>query len=149
MSSKFFEIIRGQKGLVYSIDADCTKIGENYLAEIFFATSNAKVKEALVAIKQILNDCANGQITQAELNKTKTKYISGFVFEGESNSNIASNNALDVIEYNRIISHKELVQEYMSVTLDEIVNAAKSVCKQTNYVVSAVGKCKTEDLKVY
>lgn len=149
MSSKLFEIIRGQKGLVYSIDADCTKIQDNYLSEIFFATSNDKVKEALIEIKNILKDCAEGNITQDELSRTKAKYISSFVFSSESNSSIASNNGLDLIDYQRIISNKELTNEYNSITLEEIIECAKIVYNETKYVVSAVGNCKVSDLKVF
>lgn len=149
MSSKLFEIIRNQKGLVYSIDADCTKILNNYLSEIFFATSNNKVSEALIAIKNILKDCANGNITEEELNRTKAKYISGFVFSNESNSSIASNNGLDIIEYNQVITNKELTNEYNSVTLQEIIDCAKTVYNETNYVISSVGNCRVADLKVF
>lgn len=149
MSSKFFEIIRGQKGLVYSIDSDCTKLEKNYLSEIFFATSNDRVGEALTEIKQILKDCASGQITKEELERTKAKYVSGFVFSSESNSSIAANNGLDLIEYGKIISGKELTEEYNKVTLEEIIECAKAVYNETNYVVASVGNCKLSDLKKF
>ena len=149
MSSKFFEIIRGEKGLVYNIDADCTKIGKNFLSEILFATSNENVSKAILEIKNILKECANGGINQEELSRAKNKYVSEMIFSKESNSSIAESNGLDLLEYNKIISDEQLIKEYNSITLEEILKCAKYVYEATDYVVSGVGKCKLTDLKKY
>lgn len=149
MSSKFFEEIRGKMGLVYSIDAGCSKVANNFLSEILFATSPENVTKALKEIKKIINDCANGNITEEELTRTKNKFISSFVFANESNSVIAENNANDIMDYGKIVDEKEVSKEYMSITLQEIINCAKEVVKENNYVVSAVGTTKKSDLMVY
>lgn len=149
MSSKFFEEIRSKMGLVYSIDAACSKVANNFLSEILFATSPENVSKALTAIKKIISDCANGSISDEELTRTKNKFISSFVFANESNSVIAENNANDIMDYGKIINEKELSKEYMSITLQEVIQCAKEVSKETNYVVSSVGTAKKADLMVY
>ena len=76
-------------------------------------------------------------------------FDSSFVFANESNSVIAENNANDVIDCGRIFNERELSDEYMSITLDEVVECAKRVSLEQNYVVSAVGTCNEADLMVY
>lgn len=149
MSSKFFETIRGKLGLVYTIASGCTKICNNFMAEIIFATSSNNVAHALHNIKQILDDCANGKILQEELVRTKNNFISNLVFDRESNGAIAENNALDLIEYSKIISEKQLIDEYMAITLEEIIDCAKDVANSKDYVVTSVGTCTKKDIEAF
>ena len=149
MSSKFFNIIRGEKALVYNIDADTTSVGENNLAEIMFATSTDKVKIALKEILNILKSCADGNITQDELEKSKNKYIAGMVYSNETNGGISMRNGSDLISENKIETFKQITDDINSVTLQEVINCAKHIYRQQNFVVSSVGKCKKSDLCFY
>lgn len=149
MSSKFFNIIRGEKALVYNIDADTTSVGENNLAEIMFATSTDKVCIALTEILNILKSCADGDITQEEVEKSKNKYIAGMVYSNETNGGISMRNGSDLLSENKIETFKQITEEINSVTKEEIIACAKEVYAQQNYVVASVGKCKTKDLKCY
>lgn len=149
MSSKFFETIRGQLGLVYNIDADCTKICNNFLGEILFATSPKNVSKTLGAIKDIFVACANGGITEEELKRIKNQFVSNFIFSTESNSVIAENNAIDLIDYSKIMSNEEITKEYMSITLTEVIECAKYVLNEKNFVVSAVGNILKKQLHTF
>lgn len=149
MSSKFFNIIRGEKALVYNIDADTTSVGENNLAEIMFATSTDKVQVALTEILNILKNCADGNITQEELEKAKNKYIAGMVYSNETNGGISMRNGSDLIAENKIETFKQITNDINSVTLQEVINCAKHVYREQNFVVSSVGKCKKSDLCCY
>lgn len=149
MSSRFFNIIRGEKALVYNIDADTTSVGENNLAEIMFATSTDKVKIALAEILNIIKDCADGNITQEELEKSKNKYIAGIVYSNETNGGISMRNGSDLIAENKIDTFKQITDDINSVTLTQIIDSAKEFYAQQNYVVASVGNCKKADLKVY
>lgn len=149
MSSKFYNIVRGEKGLVYNIDADTTTVGTNNFAEIMFATSNTKVCESLKLILKILQDCANGKITEEELERSKNKYIAGMIYSNETNSGITMRNGSDLITENKIESHKQIVDDIRSVTLSQVIDCAKEFYKQQNYVVSSVGKCTKTDLACY
>lgn len=146
MSSKFFNIIRGEKALVYNIDADTTSIGDNNLAEIMFATSTDKVCIALKAIVDILQQCTLGGITQDELERAKNKYIAGIVYANETNGGISMRNGSDLISENKIETFKQMTADINSVTLQEVIDCAKFIYNQQDYVVSSVGKCKKSDL---
>ncbi|MBE7075400.1 MAG: insulinase family protein [Clostridiales bacterium] len=149
MSSKFYNILRGEKALVYHVEADTSSVGKNNVAEIMFATSNENVCQALSQVLQILKDCSNGKVSNEELEKSKNKYIAGMVYSNETNGGISMRNGADLISDNKIESAKQIVADIRSVTLQEIINCAKEFYSQQNYVVSSVGKCKLTDLKCY
>lgn len=141
MSSKFYNIIRGQKALVYNIDADTSSVGANNFAEIMFATSNDKVCTALKSVLEIIKDCAEGKISAEELEKSKNKYIAGMVYSNETNSGISMRNGSDLINENKIETHNQIVADIRAVTLEEVIACAKEFYSQQNYVVSCIGKC--------
>lgn len=149
MSSKLFEVVRNKRGLVYYIGAECERICNNLIGEIFFSTSNLNVDEALLEIKKILQECANGSIIDEELIREKNKLIATFEYSRESNSNIAEDNGLDIMEYGKIMSVKEMIDEYNGISLDEIIDCAKELTLNNNFVVSAVGACDKKQLKVF
>ena len=149
MSSRFFEVIRGREGLVYNIDAGCSKICNNFVAEIIFATSPENVAKALISIKKIIKLCSSGDISEEELARTKNQFISGLIFSSESNSVIAENNALDLIEYGKIYGEKQVSREYMDISLEDVTNCAKQIDCEENFVISAVGPVLKKDLKIF
>lgn len=149
MSSKFYNIIRGEKALVYNIDADTSSVGGNNFAEIMFATSNDKVCVALNTVLDILKSCKDGEITNEELEKSKNKYIAGMIYSNETNGGISMRNGADLINDNKIDSQAQIVQDIRAVTLKQVVNCANEFFTQQNYVVSAIGKCNKKDLQCY
>ncbi|MDY2696227.1 MAG: pitrilysin family protein [Eubacteriales bacterium] len=149
MSSKFYNIIRGEKALVYYIDADTSSVGSNNFAEIMFATSNDKVCIALTSVLNILQDCKNGNITNEELEKSKNKYIAGMIYSNETNGGISLRNGSDLINDNKIETQNQIVQDIRAVTLKQVIACAKEFYGQQNYVVSAIGKCNKKDLHCY
>ena len=149
MSSKLFEIIRGQMGLVYSIDAGCSRYGKNLISEIMFATSNEKVSQTLLEVKKILKSCHDGEISEQELERAKNKFVANIAFSNERNSSIAQSNGSSLLKKGKIRSDREILNEYQKVTLDEIKECAKQAYLNKKYVVSCVGQCKKSDLYAF
>lgn len=149
MSSKFYSVVRGEKGLAYDISAGTTAMGANNFSEIMFATSNEKVCSALKIVLNILKDCADGNITSEELEKAKNKYIAGMIYTKETNSGISMRNGADLISDNKIESFEQIEKDIRSVTLEQVIECAKEFYAQTNYVVSCVGKCTRKVLTCY
>ena len=149
MSSKFYNIIRGEKALVYNIDADTTSVGSNYFAEIMFATSNSKVCEALTSVLDILKDVSLGNITEEELEKSKNKYVAGMIYSNETNSGISMRNGADLITENKIESQKQIIEQIREVKLNQVIESAKDFYNQQNYVVSCIGNCPRSQIMCY
>jgi len=149
MGSKLFNKVRIENGLVYSIFSSSFSLGKNYLANIDFATSYTKVSETLNLVLKILKECSEGNITQKELDIARNKYIAGLVFSNEENSGIALRNGSELISENEILSDKSIIEKLNSVTLEQVLEFAKKLYNNKNFVVSSVGKSTVEDLKVY
>ncbi len=149
MSSKLFEVVRNKRALVYYIGAECERICNNLIGEIFFSTSNVNVDEALIEIRKVLQECANGSVMEEELIREKNKIIATFEYSRESNSNIAEDNGLDIMEFGKIMSVEEMIDEYNEISLNEIIECAKELALNKNFVVSAVGACNKKQLKAF
>lgn len=146
MSSKLFNIVRTEKGLVYDINASTEQIGNNNLLEVNFSTSNNSVCKALGLVLSIIKNCSNGDITQEELEKSKNKYLAGLVYSKETNSGISSMNGISLIYRNKIFSPEQIKNEINNVSLEQVITCAKEVYTQQNYVVSCVGKCQRSQI---
>lgn len=149
MSSKLFQKIREEKGYVYDISANSTVLLKNSFGEIIFQTSSENVDEALNEIQKIIKDCATGDITEEELNKVKNKISSELTYDTETNSAIASTNGSSLIDKNYIEKDEDIIRDIKSVTLKEIIECAKEIAKNKKFVVSSVGTCTKEQLKIY
>ncbi len=149
MSSRFFEVLRSKKALVYSIDAGCSTMGENLISEILFSTTTNKVETALKEIKHILYECANNNINNEELIRAKNKFIASIEYANESNSKIAEMNGNDIITKGFIRKDREVINELQSVTLEDIKKFATSVMDNKSFVVSSVGNCTKKALKSF
>lgn len=149
MSSKLFAEIRSKRGLVYDIDAGATSIGKNMMAEILFATSNENVADAIVAVKEMLERCASGEIFEAELIRAKNKFIANLSYGMESNSGIANTNGNELLTKGFIRPDIEIEREIKAASLQDVILMAKKVINNKKFVVSSVGKCKKLDLKLF
>ena len=149
MSSQLFEILRGKKALVYSIDAGCSTMGDNTISEILFSTTTNNVESALREVRNILRKCADGNISIDELTRAKNKLIASIEYANESNSKISEMNGSDLIANGFIRKDKEVINEILSVTLTDVKNAAIEVLNNNSFVVSGVGNCTNKMLKSF
>lgn len=149
MSSKLFQRIREEKGFVYDISANSTVLLKNSFGEIIFQTSSDNVDEALKEIKCVINECANGDITEEELTKIKNKISSELTYDTETNSAIASANGSSLTDKNYIEKDEDIINDIKSITLDEILECAKEVASNNNFVVSSVGTCTKDQLEIF
>ena len=149
MSSKLFEKIRGELGLVYNIDAGISSMSNNYMADIYFSSSPSNIPVALKNIKNVLKECAEGNITEEELAKVKNKIITSIEFSKESNSGISRSVGNKILKYMKSESDDMIINHIKKITVQDLVQCAKNIYNSNNFVISAVGNCKKEDLLVY
>lgn len=149
MSSKLFEEVREKMGAVYHISAVFEKLCNNHFGEIFFSTSPQKVKDTLMQIKSIIEQVANGDVTQDELQRVKNQVVTAFEYSRETNSSIAEINGTELLEENKILNEQQEINEYNKITTSQISECAKRLLKNNEYVVCAVGDCNKTNIMVY
>lgn len=86
MSSRLFQEIREQRGLVYSVDGLVRRyVGSGYFA-VYAGCAPEKALEVVKIIKEILHDVASNGITDEEFNRGKNAVRAGVLLAGEDSA---------------------------------------------------------------
>lgn len=133
MSSRFFQNIREQKGLAYSVFSMNSSFSGDGYYNIYAGVSHDKIQEAINAIKEELLDLQENGITKEELKKAKEQLKSSYIF-GQENVNgrmfaIGKSSLL----LNEIRTPEEVIKEIDAVTMDDIKYAENFICDINNY----------------
>ncbi len=146
MSSRLFQKVREEKGLVYEIYASGRSVrGLGYI-DIGFATAPDLVEEAMKSIREVTEDVRANGFTQEEFDKViKTR---------ETSSVLITETTFDLMRMmgryyhltGKLYSSKKYLDEIKKQTLDE-VNAEAELLDYTKAAVCYVGKEKKTDLR--
>ena len=141
-SSRLFQRLREELGLVYSVDS----VGVSHMdTGIFMICMGLSEKSELKAINETLKIVRefSQTVTERELARAKEQTVANFVMSLESISSIASRNARGVLLFDKIVSEEETIKKYRSVTLEELRSVAKEILDVSNISLCAVGKVKS------
>lgn len=142
-SSRLFQRLREELGLVYSVDC----VGVSHMdTGIFMICMGLSEKSEIKAIRETLKIIKefSETVTERELARAKEQTVANFVMSLESISSIASRNARGVLLFGKIVTEEDTINKYRSVTLDDLKTAAKDILDVSRASVCAVGKVKNE-----
>ena len=105
MSSRLFQTVREQAGLVYSIHSFMDFSEGGGVLGSYFATSKGQVEKTLELIYTVFNDLKNTGLSEQEFYYAKSQLKGNLVLGLESTSN----------RMNRIARHEILLGEYLSI----------------------------------
>lgn len=142
-SSRLFQHIRENLGLVYSIDTGCV----SYLRAGIFTVSmglNSKSEKKAICetIKTISDFCEN--VTEKDLARAKEQSVTGFVMDLENISSHASRNGRNILLYNKEITEDQVIRNIRAVTLDDIRKTASDIFDFSKMSLCVAGKVKTQ-----
>ncbi|MEG0663113.1 MAG: pitrilysin family protein, partial [Anaerovoracaceae bacterium] len=138
MSSRFFQNIREQKGLAYSVYSMNSAFTQNGYYNIYAGVSHDKIKDTIAAIKEELSLLKEHGVTADELAKAKEQLKSAYIF-GQENVNgrmFAIGKTMTL--QGRIYTPEEVMHEIDKVTLEDIGNVAEIICDIQQYSGVAV-----------
>ena len=141
-SSRLFQRIREELGLVYSVDTACVSHLE---AGVFIVCMGLSEKSETKAIKEALKIISEfpDTVTEKELARAKEQSVASFVMNLENVSSRTSRNGRNALLYNKITSEDDVVKRIRSVTLDEIKATAKELLDLSQISFCAAGKLKS------
>ncbi len=127
MSSRLFQKIREEMGLVYEIYASnvSRKQGGNF--DICFATSPKNTKLATEAIAEIVADVQKRGFSAEELQKTRNQYETAMVLSDESSFDQMRAMGKEVLTKGELTSTEHQIEEMLSVTAEDIQQATRTV----------------------
>lgn len=142
-SSRLFQRLREELGLVYSVDAACVS---HITAGIFAVFLGLNKDSEIRAVKETLNIISDlpQSITEKELARAKEQSVANFVMNLESISSRTSRNGKHVLLYNKIFPEDEIIKRIRAVTLGEIKNTAKELLDLNKISFCAAGKVQSE-----
>ena len=140
MSSRLFVNVREKLGLVYAINADLelSDIGGN-LAVVFSCTPQNTKKVIEVVNKEIDTVLRDG-ITAEELEKCRTHWRIGRLFDSEITSRVNGRAADMLSAYNRILTMEEELKIVEALTVDEINAVVRKYLAKDKIITVIVGK---------
>jgi predicted Zn-dependent peptidase len=138
MSTRLHYTLADQKGLAYSIHAAIEPLADTALFEIAGATANAKVPSLVKELLILLDGLRNGQVTEDELARVRTRY------RYETLASIDDASAMvgwfgGTALYYPPPSLSQRLAVMQTIKVDDVVDVATKVLSPDHLVLAAVG----------
>lgn len=140
MSSRLFERIREENGLVYTISCNSNlhMLGGDVF--ISFGTNEKNAKKAISYVKEEIDKLVKDGITDEEYNRTRNFCKTAIVSSFETGSSRASDNAVNLEIYDKVYSVQDILKEYDEITKNDINQIVKKVFNYCNICGSVLSK---------
>ncbi len=138
-SSRLFQRIREELGLVYSVDSACVSHLKTGVFIVCMGLSEKNEKKAIKEALKIISDFPNN-VSEKELARAKEQSVAGFVMNLESVASRVSRNGRNVLLYGKVSSEDEVIKRIRSVSLDELKTVSAELLDLKNISFCAAGK---------
>lgn len=139
MSSRFFQTLREQRGLAYSVYTTSESYRDTGMLTIALGVKPERGGEALEALRAELGRFAAEGPTTEELEGGKAQIRGALLLGEESVSNHMAHLALDEIAYGRYIPLDEHLDAVDAVTGSEVMDLARQYYSPEGWTLAAVG----------
>lgn len=140
MSSRLFQKLREENGLVYDIYATDTEYSKAGVFMIYLAAKPESAHKAVTAVKEVLLDLIAGGITAEELQKGKEQLKSSLIFGSERAVSIMRSNGIEALISNNTFDLKRKLKQIQSITVQDVQDIIKEVINFDKASCSYVGK---------
>jgi predicted Zn-dependent peptidase len=140
MSSRLFQNIREQRGLVYSVFSEVNAYRDSGCMAIYAGMSRSSAREVIALILAELRDLKDNLVKPEELERSKD-HLKGSVILGlESTSSRMSNLARQFLYFNRFFTMDEIIEEIDRVTDEAVQQVARDFFAPERIAVTMLGR---------
>lgn len=139
MSSRLFQTVREQKGLVYDIYSTTGVYRANGSFGIYFGTNPSRVGSATSTVRDEIIKLINGGLTQKELNKGIEQLKSATVLGAESSSAIMRANGRNVLLKGELFDVDKRISNILAITEDKAAKVISEIFDFGSVASSYVG----------
>jgi predicted Zn-dependent peptidase len=139
MSSRLFQSIREDKGLVYTVFSSVTPFRDCGYLNIYAAASTDQLHETINATVEELRRIKEGPVTEDELRRNKDQLKSSLMLSLESTSSRMSALAQQEMTFGRFISPDEIIEGVDAVTADDITRLANDIFQSKALAITVLG----------
>ncbi len=140
MSSRLFQSIREERGLVYSVYSYPTTYKNGGIFAIYAGMNPQQLEEVCQLIKLQLNTLKTEGLTAEELHKAKEQLKGNYILGLESTSSRMTSIGKSELLLQRILSPKEILQLIDDIKLTDVEAVADKVINMDNIAATIVSK---------
>jgi predicted Zn-dependent peptidase len=144
MSSRFFQRLRENLGLVYTVFSYVDFFEDLGLFGIYLGTERKNVKKALSAIRTEIETVCSRKLTPDELKNAKEQLKGGLVLGLENTSNRMNRLAKHEFLAERHISIDETIAGIDAVNADEIIEVGRTLFTDKQFSGVSLGSVKRD-----
>lgn len=133
MSSRFFQNIREEKGLAYSVYSMNSSFSTDGYFNIYAGISHDKIKEAIEGIKEELDILDRHGVTDEELSMSKEQLKASYIFGQENVASRMFAIGKNLLLLGKVFSAEEVIDGIDGVTKKKIDEIKSIVCDPKNY----------------
>ncbi|MGP8259022.1 MAG: M16 family metallopeptidase [Acidobacteriaceae bacterium] len=139
MSSRLFQTIRENRGLVYAIYSESNPFRDTGALSIYAGTSAEKTPEVIRLTMDELRRLKEESVQESELRRAKDQLKSNIVLGLESSSSRMSNLARQEMYYGRFYSVDEIIAEVEAVSAGDVQTLARQLFRPEAIALTALG----------
>ncbi|NLL55893.1 MAG: insulinase family protein [Clostridiales bacterium] len=140
MSSRLFQRIRDELGLVYTIYAAPIAYVDDGYFYIYFATDPSQVPLAISEIKKILDDIKQNGFTDEELERVAVQTRTAYILSKEQSMSVMRANARSMVLLNRRYNVNKQLKELEQINQDKVKEFIDFALDYDKVSISYVGK---------
>ena len=139
MSSRLFQKIREEQGLVYSIYSDLNPYRDTGCMAIYAGTSVESVRKVVDSVLAEFRELKSEPIPEDELRRAKDQLKGGLMLSLESSTSRMSNLARQEMYFERFFSMDETIEQIESVCGEEVCEMANALFHPDKVAVTVLG----------
>jgi predicted Zn-dependent peptidase len=139
MSSRLFQSIREERGLVYTVFSALTPFRDCGYLDVYAATSTRQLGETIEATMEELRRIKQAPVGEDELRRNKDQLKASLMLNLESTSSRMSAAAQQEMNFGRFISPDEIIEGVDAVTAEDLARLANEIFQADALAVTVLG----------
>jgi len=145
MSSRLFQKIREDLGLVYSVYSFATSYYHGGLFSIYAASAPKKANDVLKYIAEELECMVTSKVPEEEFLRAKQQLRGGFMMSLDSTNGHMMNMGRNLVVSNRIQQVEEIINSIESVTIEDVHQISRQVFTSNKRGFAGIGNTKLHE----
>lgn len=139
LSSRLFQEIREQRGLVYTVYSYHSSYIDTGIFGVYAGLSKQNVNQAMELIFKEIKDITKNGVTNEELQRAKDQLKGNLFLSLESVNTHMSRLGKSELYLGKVFSPEEIVERLNRVTVDDTVRVSQNLFKPENFSMAAIG----------
>jgi predicted Zn-dependent peptidase len=139
MSSRLFQKIREEQGLVYSIYSDLNPYRDTGCLSVYAGTSTEAIPKVVDSVMTEFREMKGELIPEEELRRAKDQLKGSLMLSLESSTSRMSNLARQEMYFERFFSLDETIEQIESVSAEQVTEMAGCLFQTDKIAVTALG----------